>query len=146
MKPNERLIHGTINSIEKVIELHYQKIRLMEELKIGLLMAERAGVSPEEIEKVGYDPLKDERWKKWPWWLQNRGDGIRPEHNYVILKDGTRIDVPIDWKTALDKAYQIWKADKLKKWADDHKFLKPDVSPAAFKRDAATDIEKPPPE
>lgn len=103
------LIPDTIEKINRLIVLKNQQIKLLEELKANLQLAERAGVDPKQIDRGGYDADKDERWKKWPGWMK---DIIRPRTNYVILKDGRRIDVPIDWKGELEAIRDAAKAAK----------------------------------
>jgi hypothetical protein len=74
-------------TVDRLIALTEQKLALLREL--------RAGVHPDDIDRTGYDPKTDERWARWP--ARETAD-IKPETNYVILKDGTRVELPIDWK------------------------------------------------
>jgi hypothetical protein len=94
------MIRGTIESIDDLIRLKRRQIKLLEELRANLAIAERAGVDPNAIARVGYDQSKDLRWNKWPPYMKAT---IQPEWNYVVLKDGTRVDVPIDWRGPLDE-------------------------------------------
>jgi hypothetical protein len=82
-------------TVDRLIALTEQKLALLRELRAALEIAERAGVHPDDIDRTGYDPKTDERWARWP--ARETAD-IKPETNYVILKDGTRVELPIDWK------------------------------------------------
>lgn len=94
------MIRGTVESIDELIRLKCEQIKLLEELRANLEIAARAAIDPNSIARVGYDQSKDLRWKKWPPYMKAT---IRPEWNYVVLKDGSRVDVPIDWQGPLDE-------------------------------------------
>lgn len=100
----------TIESIDKLIALEERRIVLLRELRKSYSLALRAGVPAGDIERMGYDESKDMRLVKWPHILRG---SIQPDMNYVILKDGRRIDVPIDWETRLkewkDKQREFFK-------------------------------------
>lgn len=61
----------------------------------------KAGVDPNLITKHGYDQARDHRWTRWPHGMQRMIE-IRPEPNYVILKDGTKVEWEIDWEGPLN--------------------------------------------
>lgn len=106
------MIRGTIENIDELIALKLKAIELLRELRRNLDLAARAGVDPNLIARAGYDPTKDMRLHKWPArWLE----GIDRPHNYVILKDGTRIEVPIDWETRKQEEREKMRAHR-KTW------------------------------
>lgn len=96
------LVLDTVESIDELIRLKRESIRLLEELRGQLAFCARAGLDPKNVERTGYDSSKDERWTRWTA-TEQRTIGVAPEPNYAILKDGTRVDVPIDWKAKRDE-------------------------------------------
>lgn len=91
-------VRRAIEKMDELIALTKRKIELLEEMKRAFLIAEKAGVNPRDIAKVGYDHSRDKRWSKWPFQMKQT---IQPEHNYVILNDGTKVEWEIDWETPL---------------------------------------------
>lgn len=94
------MIRGAVEQIDELIRLKRRQIELLEELRANLEIAARAGVDPNDIARVGYDQSKDLRWNKWPPYMKAT---IQPEWNYVVLKDGSRVNVAIDWQGPLDE-------------------------------------------
>jgi hypothetical protein len=85
---NRRDIPNTIAQIEKIIDLKTQQVRLLLELRRNLRIAMAAGVDPDAVATCGYDRGTDPRWRK-----QKHGQpDPKPAPNYVILKDGRRVD------------------------------------------------------
>ncbi len=89
--------------VDELIALTEKKLILLRELRHAFDLAERAGVHPNEIDRSGYDPKTDERLTHLP---ARRTQGMKPVTNYVILKDGRRIDLPIEWRTEKEKMRQ----------------------------------------
>ncbi len=85
------MIVETIAQIDELIALTLKKVELFRELRHALDLANRAGVHPNEIARSGYDPAADPRWNRWP---AHATAAMEPETNYVVLKDGRRIDLP----------------------------------------------------
>lgn len=98
-----------IQSVDELIALTEKKLVLLRELRAALDLAARAGVHPRDVAASGYDPSTDDRWKKYPNHLRH-GGAIRPVTNFVKLKDGTRVELPIDWKAELEKFRRHQKA------------------------------------
>lgn len=88
-----------LKDIDEMIALRRESLRLLEELRETYALAGRAGVDAREVDHAGYDPAADGRWTR-PEWRSYR-DRITPEVNYLVLRDGRRIDVPIDWRAGL---------------------------------------------
>lgn len=93
-------IDGMIKSLDQIIEATQKKVQLYGEMRKMFLIAKSAGVHPRDIEGSGYNPKTDPRWDKYPNWYKQH---IQPMPNYVVLKDGRRVDFTIDWKAELQK-------------------------------------------
>jgi hypothetical protein len=78
-----------VAQIDQLIALSEKKIALLRELRAQFVLAQRAGVHPNEIARAGFDPLIAPRWR----WREIEHGGKQPTTNYVVLKDGRRIDL-----------------------------------------------------
>jgi hypothetical protein len=85
-----------------MIALKEESVRLLRELRLQLEFCERAGLDVHQIERCGYDPNKDGRLTNWRAEEQVK-IGTPVVLNYAVLKDGSRVDVPIPWKEIRDK-------------------------------------------
>jgi hypothetical protein len=92
----------TLALIDQIIAAKKEQLRLLGDLRLQVEFIERAGLRYQDVERTGYDANKDERLTRWTATEQDR-IGLPRVLNYAILKDGTRVDVPIDWQTPRDE-------------------------------------------
>jgi hypothetical protein len=92
----------TLALIDQIIAAKKEQLRLLGDLRLQVEFIERAGLRYQDVERTGYDANKDERLTRWTATEQDR-IGLPRVLNYAILRDGTRVDVPIDWQTPRDE-------------------------------------------
>lgn len=131
------MIHGTVNSVDELIRLSLKKVELLRELRRSLTLCEKFGVDPNDVEKFGHDPALDRRdcFGNIAYYDDISLDLKEP--NYVVLKDGTRVDQKEPWDDPqLRIEYKNWRKARLEEWKKQGGglALRPDVSPAAWKQ------------
>lgn len=130
-------IEQMIESVDELLRLRHESLKLLQELRRRFVLAQRFGVHPDEIVKDGFDPTLDFRRRFGYLCLRVDFDNDLWEPNYVILKDGRRIEQYETWEDATKRQdYVAWRKAELAKWdgLDGPYLFRPDVSPAAWKR------------
>lgn len=126
-----------IANVDELLRLRHESLKLLQELRQCLILAQRFGVNPNEIAKAGFDP-KLTYLGGFSGFMHAHDKALQAdirELNYVVLKDGRRVELPEKWQDFRNRReYVEWRRAELRKYMNGSYQFKPDTSPSAWKR------------
>lgn len=129
-------LNAAIASIDEMILLTEKKIALLKELRHSLTLASYFGVDANQIEKFGYDPTLDRSARFGYLCRAPEFEKDVTQPNYVVLKDGSRVEKPELWEKATERAdYNNWRSTKLLLYKQGQFLFRPDVSPMRWRHE-----------